>query len=102
MACGTPILAFKKGSVPEVVVDGKTGFVVDSLGAMIGALDHIDSIDPHECRRHVQSRFSMMSMACKYSDLYQQIIDNHKILYGYSRLPTDYLSKPLLPGATAT
>jgi len=102
MACGTPILAFREGSVPEIVVDGKTGFVVDSLSAMIGALGHISSIDPRECRRHVQSHFSVMSMASKYSELYQQIVDNHKILYGYSRLSTDCLSKPLLPGATAT
>ncbi|GBE19709.1 D-inositol 3-phosphate glycosyltransferase [archaeon BMS3Abin17] len=80
MACGTPIIAFKKGSVPEIVVDGKTGFVVDSLSAMIQELDHINSINPNECRRHVQSHFSIKNMACKYSDLYQQIIDKHKVL----------------------
>jgi glycosyltransferase involved in cell wall biosynthesis len=102
MACGTPILAFKEGSVPEIVVDGKTGFVVDSLNAMIGALGHINSIDPHKCRQHVQNHFSIMSMANKYSELYQQIIENHKILHGYSRLSTDYPSKSPLPGATAT
>jgi len=93
MACGTPILAFNKGSVPEIVVDEKTGFVVDSLNAMIGALDRIDSIDPRECRKHVQNHFSITNMAYKYSELYQQIIDNHKILYNCNRLSTGYLLK---------
>jgi len=98
MACGTPILAFKEGSIPEIVVDGKTGFVVDSLSAMIERVNHIDSIDPIECRRHVQNRFSITSMAYKYSELYQQIIDEHKILDSHIKLSTDYFSKPLLPG----
>lgn len=79
MACGTPVLAFGEGAVPEIVVDGKTGFVVNSLDDMIGAVDRIDSIDPRECQRHVQNRFSVTSMAQKYSELYQQILDEYKI-----------------------
>ncbi len=74
MACGTPILAFRKGSVPEIVVEGKTGFVVDSMGGMIEAVKHIDSIDPCVCRKHVQDNFSVISMAQKYSKLYQWIL----------------------------
>ncbi len=80
MACGTPILAFNKGSVPEIVIDGETGFAVNSLGAMIEAVKHIDSIDPCVCRRHVQNNFSIISMAQKYSELYQRIIDNSVIM----------------------
>ncbi len=80
MACGTPILAFNKGSVPEIVIDGKTGFIVNSLGAMIEAVKHINSIDPCICRRHVQNNFSMISMAQKYSELYQWILDNSVIM----------------------
>ncbi|MBW2019158.1 MAG: glycosyltransferase family 4 protein [Deltaproteobacteria bacterium] len=78
MACGTPILAFREGAVPEIVVDGKTGFVVKSLDGMIGAVDRIDCIDPCECQRHVQNCFSITSMAKKYSELYQQILDEHE------------------------
>ncbi len=76
MACGTPILAFNEGAVPEIVVDGKTGLVVDSLSEMIAAIDRIDSVDPRECRRHVQKNFSITSMVNKYSELYQQIFDD--------------------------
>ena len=74
MVCGTPILAFKKGSVPEIVIDGKTGFVVDSISGMIKAVKHINGIDPCVCRKHVQDNFSIISMAQKYSKLYQWIV----------------------------
>ena len=77
MACGTPVIAFNKGSVPEIIVNGKTGFVVNSVDEMIGALDRIDDIDPHECRNHVQNNFSITKMANKYSDLYQQAFSDH-------------------------
>ena len=102
MACGTPVIAFNKGSVPEIMVDGKTGFVVDSMSAMIGAVDRIDTIDSRECRRHVQNHFSIPIMAYKYSQLYQQIVNDHKISDSYSRLSTGYLSKPLHHGSIAT
>ncbi|MFQ5898496.1 MAG: glycosyltransferase [Candidatus Methylomirabilia bacterium] len=95
MACGTPAIAFNKGAVPEIVVQGETGFVVDSMTAMIGAVDRIDYIDPRECRRHVQNHFSIPIMADKYSELYQQIVNDHKISDTDSTLSTGYLSKPL-------
>ncbi len=78
MACGTPVIASNKGSVPEIIVDGKTGFVVDSMNAMVEAVGRIDNIDPRECRRHVQDHFSITSMAYKYSELYQQAVNDHK------------------------
>jgi glycosyltransferase involved in cell wall biosynthesis len=95
MACGTPVIAFNKGAVPEIMLDGKTGFVVDSMDDMIGAVDHIDSIDPRECRRHVQNNFSITNMAYEYSALYQQTVNDHKISGSYSRVSTSYPSKPL-------
>jgi glycosyltransferase involved in cell wall biosynthesis len=73
MACGTPVIAFNKGSVPEIIVDGKTGLVVDSMNEIIGAIDRIDDIDPHECRRHVRKNFSIIKMANKYSELYRHL-----------------------------
>jgi len=102
IACGTPVIAFNKGSVPEIVADGKTGFVVDSLSAMIETVSRIDSIDPRECRRHVQNRFSITNMAYKYSALYQQIINDHKKSDSYSKLLTSYPLKPLNYGRTIT
>ena len=79
MACGTPVLALNNGSVPEIVMHGKTGFVVDSIEAMIGAVKAIHLIDPSDCRRHVKDNFSIASMARKYSDLYQWIADERTV-----------------------
>jgi glycosyltransferase involved in cell wall biosynthesis len=95
MACGTPVIALDKGAVPEIVVDGKTGFVVDSTDAMIEAVSRIDRIDPGDCRKHVQNNFSITSMAYKYSELYHQLIDSHKILESRSSLSDRYLDEPL-------
>lgn len=80
MACGTPIIALKKGSVPEIVIDGKTGFVVDSIIGMIEAVKHINSINPNVCREHVQDNFSIRSMTQKYSKLYEGIMKSRKTI----------------------
>jgi glycosyltransferase involved in cell wall biosynthesis len=101
MACGTPVIAFNKGAVPEIVVDGKTGFVVDSINDMIEAVDRIDSINPRECREHVQNHFSITSMTGKYSELYHQIIGSHKTTDRHSRLSPGYPFKPIPHGIRA-
>ena len=101
MACGTPVIAFNKGAVPEIVVDGKTGFVVDSMNAMIEAVDRIDSIDSRECREHVQNHFSITSMAFNYSKLYHQIIGSHKTSDTRSGFSTVHPSKPAPHGIRA-
>lgn len=101
MACGTPILAFKEGAVPEIVVDGKTGFIVDSLSDMIGAVDRIDRIDPHDCRKHVQNHFSITNMANTYSELYQQIVCDYPYKTAEVGLLTDHPSKPVPLGSHA-
>jgi glycosyltransferase involved in cell wall biosynthesis len=95
MACGTPVVAFNKGAVPEIVVDGKTGFVVDSMDAMVEAVLRIDSIDPGDCRRHVQNHFSTTVMAFNYSELYQQIIGSPKMSGARVRLSAGHPLKPL-------
>jgi glycosyltransferase involved in cell wall biosynthesis len=79
MACGTPVLAFNKGSVPEIVIHGKTGFVVDSIDHMTEAVKAIHLLDPSDCRQHVKDHFSIASMAGKYSDLYQWIVDERTL-----------------------
>ena len=101
MACGTPVIAFNKGAVPEIVVDGKTGFVVDSMNTMIEAVNRIDSIDPRECREHVQDHFSITSMAAKYSELYYKIIGSDKRSDRSSRSSTSNPLKPLPSGTRA-
>ena len=79
MACGTPVLAFDKGSVPEIVIHGKTGFVVDSIEHMTEAVKAIHLLDRSDCRQHVKAHFSIVSMAGKYVDLYQWIVDERTL-----------------------
>jgi glycosyltransferase involved in cell wall biosynthesis len=79
MACGTPVVAFRKGSVPEIIIHGKTGFVVDSVDDMTRAVKAIHLIDPSDCRSHVKDNFSIASMAEKYSKLYQWIGDERTL-----------------------
>ncbi|NOZ70082.1 MAG: glycosyltransferase family 4 protein [Deferribacteres bacterium] len=78
MACGTPVIALNRGSVPEIVVDGKTGFVADSMNAMIKAAGRIEGIDRRECRIHVGKHFSITSMARRYSELYHDVINSRR------------------------
>jgi len=79
MACGTPVVAFRKGSVPEIVIHGKTGFVVDSIDDMTSAVRALHLIDPCACLKHVKDNFSIASMAGKYSELYQFIVDERNL-----------------------
>ena len=101
MACGTPVIAFNKGAVPEIVLDGKTGFVADSMKSMIEAVHRIDSINPHECREHVQNHFSILSMASTYLSVYHEIIGRHKTTDSKKRVSTGLHSKPSPRGIIA-
>lgn len=73
MASGTPIVGFRRGSVPEIVKDGKTGFVVDTVEAMVQAVQCVKQIDRRDCRTHVAKRFSIQRMAEGYEALYRRL-----------------------------
>jgi len=77
MSCGTPVIAFDRGSVKEIVVDGKTGFVVDyhdGVDGLKAALKKIDTIHPLDCKRHVEENFSVKKMIENYESLYQGLV----------------------------
>jgi glycosyltransferase involved in cell wall biosynthesis len=73
MACGTPVIARPCGSVPEVVVDGRTGFLASSLVELAEAVKRLDEIDRAECRRHVERRFTVGRMAEDYERIYRRL-----------------------------
>ncbi len=79
MACGTPVIAFDKGSVSEIVVHGKTGFVVNSIAQMAMAVKSKKDINSSDCRKHVKDNFSIASMSQEYSNLYHRIIKKRGI-----------------------
>jgi glycosyltransferase involved in cell wall biosynthesis len=74
MACGTPVIAFNRGSVREIVQDGRTGFIVDDINGMVRAVKKIESIDRKACRRHVEENFSLQKMVDKYELVYEKIL----------------------------
>jgi glycosyltransferase involved in cell wall biosynthesis len=71
MACGAPIIATRRGAVPEVLDDGVTGIVVDDWQDMTAALDRADAIDPAEQRRVVEERFSPARMVADYENAFE-------------------------------
>jgi glycosyltransferase involved in cell wall biosynthesis len=70
MACGTPVLAYPRGSVPEVIEDGLTGFVVDDVEGAVAALHRLDRLDRRAIRHRFEQRFSSRRMAHDYLALY--------------------------------
>ncbi len=73
MASGTPVIAFARGAAPELIVDGETGFLVDSVDSMVEAVEKAATIDPARCRRHVEDNFDVPVMAGNYLRLYEEI-----------------------------
>ncbi|OPX20549.1 MAG: hypothetical protein BZ151_03385 [Desulfobacca sp. 4484_104] len=73
MACGTPVLAYERGAVAEVVVQGETGFVVQNYEELKDHCRQLAEIDPYRCREHVIQRFSLDQMVEAYLSLYRQM-----------------------------
>jgi glycosyltransferase involved in cell wall biosynthesis len=75
MACGTPVIAFRRGSVPEVIEHGRTGFVVDTLDEAVRAVPAVDRLDRQALRAVFRERFSVRRMAADHVRLYQDLVD---------------------------
>jgi glycosyltransferase involved in cell wall biosynthesis len=74
MACGTPVLAFPKGAVPEIVSHGRTGFLGRNVEELISYLKRVDDLDPYFIRSYVNKHFSSEVMAKKYLIYYRQLL----------------------------
>jgi glycosyltransferase involved in cell wall biosynthesis len=72
MACGTPVVAFRRGSVPEVMIEGVTGFVVDDIARAVEAVHKIDVLSRRACRRAFVDRYDASRMAREYVTLYRR------------------------------
>ena len=74
MACGTPVIAFSRGSMPEIITHGKTGYLVEDIEQAVDAVAAVGSIDRFDCRSDVERRFSHIRMAEDYARVYQDIL----------------------------
>lgn len=75
MFCGTPVVAFNRGSMPELIVDQKTGFLVDTQDEAVEAVLRIKTVDRQECRLWAQAKFSKEKMIDGYLAVYDQILN---------------------------
>lgn len=88
MACGTPVIAFNRGSVSEVIKDGETGYIVDPKTGVRGlsrAIKKLQSLSETQyrlmrsaCRAHVEKSFTLLKMAEQHEEIYQKVIKEHK------------------------
>jgi glycosyltransferase involved in cell wall biosynthesis len=74
MFCGTPVIAFHRGSMPELIVDGKTGFLVYSVEEAVECLKEIKNLDRNYCRIWADSNFSQKKMVDDYLNVYNKIL----------------------------
>lgn len=74
MACGTPVIAYRRGSMSELIVDGVTGFLVDNFDQAVAAIERIGEIDRAACRNHVERHFTVDHMADRYLALYRSLL----------------------------
>ncbi len=75
MAVGTPVIAFNRGSVSEIVVDGKNGYIVENIDQLVEKIKEVGSIERSEVRKQVE-KFSALNMATSYKKYYSEAIDN--------------------------
>ena len=73
MACGTPVIAFNRGSMNELILDGKTGFLVEDLYEARESVSSLDKINRLDCRRHVEENFTVDLMVQRYIEAYKKI-----------------------------
>jgi glycosyltransferase involved in cell wall biosynthesis len=74
LACGTPVVAYRRGSVPEVIKDGVTGFIVDGPDEAVNALKKLGAIDRKACRKHFERHFSAERMARDYVAIFERLV----------------------------
>jgi hypothetical protein len=74
MATGTPVVAYRAGAVPEIILPEVTGYVCETFGAMVDAVPRVQRLDRAACRAHVEQRFSATAMADAYEYAYRRLV----------------------------
>jgi len=74
MACGTPVISLHRGAAPEIIVDGKTGFVVNSIFEMSKAVEKIGRIKRRDCREHITRKFATKHMVNEYERVFYKVL----------------------------
>ena len=83
MACGTPVVALRRGSVPEIIVNGVTGIVTDTPAGLPDAIGRARELDPAACQAHAAGRFTTELMAARYEDAYRRVLGEKALAAGH-------------------
>jgi glycosyltransferase involved in cell wall biosynthesis len=75
LACGTPVIAFGRGSMREIIIDGETGYIVADIEQAVRAVTEVRSLDRSACRKDAEQRFSQIRMANDYISVYREILE---------------------------
>jgi len=78
MLCGTPVIAFNKGSMPELIIEGKTGFLINTVSDAVEAVNNIKSINRNYCREYAALKFSRQKMVEGYMEVYKKILESKR------------------------
>ena len=97
LACGTPVLALRAGSVPEVIEPGVTGFICSDEDELVDAVRHLPEIDRLGCRREAERRFSPAAMTDGYEQVYQQLMRGGTRPAATLRVQSGWQSRPRHP-----
>ena len=84
LACGTPVLAYRRGSIPELIDHGATGFISENLDEMVSQVEKLVTIDRRRCRQVFDERFTAQRMTNDYVKIYQQLMTDAAALPGAS------------------
>jgi glycosyltransferase involved in cell wall biosynthesis len=80
MACGTPVIAWNCGSVPEVIDEGVSGFIVNSEDEALAAIARVPGLDRRRVRAAFDRRFAATTMAGTYLDVYERLLDAQRLV----------------------
>jgi len=95
MACGTPVIAFRAGALPDIIDHGQTGFLVSDVAGMSRALKDVDDLNPETCRKVARARFSARTMTARYLRVYQNLVrDNSGERSTYGRFTSQWVACP--------
>jgi len=78
MACGTPVITIGRGSVPEIIDDGITGYLCKTVKGMAAKIPLIDQLDRYACRQVAENKFSARQMALNYVAAYNRVLKQHR------------------------
>jgi len=79
MMCGTPVIAFKRGSMPELITEGINGFLPLNISEAVLAIESLYKIDPKNCRAYAVKKFGLETMINNYIEAYRTVIQNRAI-----------------------